>query len=533
MIPIKVPMQGGKPQPVSQTVKAWGMELAERAKGEAAKHLKVGEHGAAPSGSGPIGPASSGPADSPTFRHAGRSASETPTETYRGSDASAGNVGRHSEGPPGFDHVVRRLGGGVDAHTVAWAMHQAEEENAQRHAQALESIDFVPGCYPRNLKILDGIAAGQYRADREVINRAADDALSDLSRSFAKGDVVGDAWRHVLQDARYDALGAGGARSIMRHTHRPEILMKHVLSGQSAVTDKRVAPAQARGTLPRHPFLPDSAIDARKSALPFGAEPEQKHDPLDFSKLGKHNADGTGENAADEPTYIDGEKGRDRMDPDKDKIAGLDPDKHFIERIDELNRNAMPLDPTADMIAAGRGPANKKDLKQWGRGTNQPSRPQTGRPLEPFMNAVPHLHPPQGAMQPKIRGMPAAFDAHEGTQQHADDDFMDRLTACDEVIDRHSHPPVGRPIPSPAQIRSIGDQNATIANPNSMFPDRIQDPRAFTAMRDATKRAQETGDQAIARNRPVQTHEEALQNPVLRGAAAAARKAAPPRHGFA
>lgn len=37
---------------------------------------------------------------------------------------------------------------------------------------------------------------------------------------------------------------------------------------------------------------------------------------------------------------VDGEKGAKRMDSDSDDLAGLDPDKHFFERLEELDRHA-------------------------------------------------------------------------------------------------------------------------------------------------------------------------------------------------
>jgi hypothetical protein len=299
----------------------------------------------------------------------------------------------HAATPAGYDHVIRRLGGGTDAHSLAWAMSEAESSRAHRHAQTLQSIDFVPGCYSRNLKILDAIASGKYRASREVIDRAAKDALADLSRSFESGDTIGAAWRHVVEDARKDALSSIDRNSIMRWTWKPTVTMEMVQRHEDGGhpmkdypyddAESRAERARLRNKKPDYSgefvvdltnptnakFISDQFAGKNVNAKPnqplregpaFTHEEEAGNQQIDgrrsrraaFERVqearrqrdifDKHN-----EITDHEPgdlLRVDGEKAAKRMDPDSDDLAGLDPDKHFFDRLEELDRHGAEFD---------------------------------------------------------------------------------------------------------------------------------------------------------------------------------------------
>lgn len=189
-----------------------------------------------------------------------------------------GGTDRHTEVPASMRFLVDRLSRFTrQADQVASSMLQHESDRASRHAASLESIDFVPGCYSRNLRILDAIAKGRYRASREVINRAAEDAIADLNGTFRHGDTIGDAWRHVIEDAKQDALSSGS--NAMHYRAGVRTVTLHDVSRHTTMTDK-----------------------------------------------------------ADSEDELDGKAAAKKMDPDASQPATLDPDRHFFDELANLDR---------------------------------------------------------------------------------------------------------------------------------------------------------------------------------------------------
>jgi hypothetical protein len=112
--------------------------------------------------------------------------------------------------PPGMEHVVKRLKTKKDVgnpYAVAWAMHERDKHTQDRSIGGLTRIGALEGALHRSLRILDAVSDGHYGVSRDVVERLHSDALEDLDRSFERDDPLREAWRHVVDQARADALG--------------------------------------------------------------------------------------------------------------------------------------------------------------------------------------------------------------------------------------------------------------------------------------------------------------------------------------
>jgi len=263
-VPKRVPVQGDKPMTVSKTVSAWADHLVEQAKSKAAKKIGVGDTQSA--GSEPLSfdeplfpskpPARSLPAlgdiQLPPQRHAygegpregdddtvsdffftqsdeeadrrreskkrqerkiQQKSDPTSTSRFRALEVEAYSIRRFQidryVAPPGMENVVKRLKSkkGVDnPYAVAWAMHERDKHTHDRSIGGLTRIGPLEGSLHRAIRILDAVSDGHYGVSREVVNRLHADALDDLDRSFEGGDPIRDAWRHVVDQARIEAL---------------------------------------------------------------------------------------------------------------------------------------------------------------------------------------------------------------------------------------------------------------------------------------------------------------------------------------
>lgn len=259
-VPNRIPVQGEKPMTVSKTVSQWADHLVEQAKAKAAKKIGVGEEPAAMSFDAPLfqpkPPARSlpdlGDIELPPQRHAyGESPREgdddivsdffltqsdeeadrrreskkrqerktqqrnnpTSTSRFRALEVEAYShrsfqIDRYVA-PPGMENVVKRLKskeGVGNPYAVAWAMHERDKHVQDRSIGGLTRIGILEGTLHRSLRVLDAVGDGHYGASREVVERLHADALEDLDRSFDRDDPLRDAWRHVVDQAKVEAL---------------------------------------------------------------------------------------------------------------------------------------------------------------------------------------------------------------------------------------------------------------------------------------------------------------------------------------
>lgn len=120
--------------------------------------------------------------------------------------------------PPGMESVVKRLKGkhGIsNPYAVAWSMYERDKHTQDRSIGGLTRIGALEGALQRSLRVLDAVGEGHYGVSKEVIERLHSDALEDLDRSFERDDPLREAWRHVVDQARNEALG-----SINRHSEQ-------------------------------------------------------------------------------------------------------------------------------------------------------------------------------------------------------------------------------------------------------------------------------------------------------------------------
>ena len=259
-VPNKIPVQGSKPASVSQTVTQWADHLVEQAKQKAAKKIGA-DNGAGADWSGALPPPkppvrslpSLGDIELPPERHAfGQGTREgqedvvsdffltqsdeeadrrresqkrrqqksqqrtdpTSTSRFRALEVEAYSargfqISRYVA-PPGMESVVRRLKTKQDVsnpYAIAWSMYDHQKHVEDRSIGGLTRIGALEGALHRSLRILDAVGEGHYGVSRDVVERLHSDALEDLDRSFDRGDPLREAWRHVVDQARADALG--------------------------------------------------------------------------------------------------------------------------------------------------------------------------------------------------------------------------------------------------------------------------------------------------------------------------------------
>jgi hypothetical protein len=288
-MPSKIPVQGGKPMSVSQTVNQWAEHLVEQAKGKAAKKIGVDKPvegqtigqafgSAVKAGTDDdlldsladqdLGPLEEMGSDKMlnrpmprTDRHAyGESPREDDDDVvsdffFTQSDKEAQSrraSGKRAQGktqqrvdptstakfrelervaystrsfqinryvaPPGMENVVKRLKGKKDVenpYAVAWSMYDRDKHTQDRSIGGLTRIGVLEGALQRSLRVLDAVSDGHYGVDKTVIERLHDDALEDLDRSFERDDPLKEAWKHVVSQARLDAL-----KSVSRHSEQ-------------------------------------------------------------------------------------------------------------------------------------------------------------------------------------------------------------------------------------------------------------------------------------------------------------------------
>jgi len=150
-----------------------------------------------------------------------------PTQSYRSVERVAYSsrsfqIDRYVA-PPGMENVVRRLKtkeGVSNPYAVAWGMYDRDKHTHDNVIGGLSRIGVLEGALHRSLRVLDAVAEGHYGVSKEVVSRLHSDALEDIERSFDREDPLRDAWKHVLNQAKSEALS-----KVSRHSEQgpPEV----------------------------------------------------------------------------------------------------------------------------------------------------------------------------------------------------------------------------------------------------------------------------------------------------------------------
>ena len=157
--------------------------------------------------------------------------------------------------PPGKEEMVKKLKKkeGVDnPYAVAWAVHNKSKQRHNMVHGGITDLGPAQDAYERNYGGLRYIVEQGSGVDPAVVDRMYHDAVASLDTAF-KGegaDAFKQVWRHLLDEARDDALqAASGQRShdlpkSMHGTFSYPVLPDFGPGGQGKL-DRYVAPAGA------------------------------------------------------------------------------------------------------------------------------------------------------------------------------------------------------------------------------------------------------------------------------------------------